>query len=250
MITDPLFYAVAIPAVLISGIAKGGIGGGIGMLGVVLMILAVPPPQAAAIMLPILCLMDPMGAWAYRRTWHRGNVKILFSGAVFGVIGGTVVFGLLDGAVIRLIIGALVIAFIANNLLALWRRIEPRTPRRAVGVVCGAVSGFTSFLIHSGMPTVAIYLLPQRLDKMVFAGTTVMYFFAVNYIKLVPYAYLGLFDATNLTTSLALAPLAPVGVWIGFRINTWLSQEWFYRLCYIFLFAAGLKLLHDGWAEL
>ncbi len=250
MITDPLFYAIAIPAVLITGISKAGIGGGIGMLGVLSLMLVVSPPQAAAIMLPILCLMDPLSAWVYRRTWHRGNVTVMFSGAAFGMVGGILAFGLLDGSVIRLIIGALVMAFVANNLLALWRKIERRTPSRLVGVVCGAISGFTSFLIHAGLPTVAIYLLPQRLDKKVFVGTTVMYFFAVNYAKLVPYFYLGLFDTTNLATSLVLAPLAPVGVWLGFRINRWLSQTWFYRICYFFLFVTGLKLLYDGATQL
>ncbi len=250
MITDPLFYAIAIPGVLITGIAKGGVGGGLGMLGVLLMIMVVPPPQAAAIMLPILCLMDPLSAWAYRRTWHRGNVVVLLSGAAFGMVGGILVFGLLDGAVIRLIIGGLVMVFIANHLLALGSRVERRTPSRPVGVVCGALSGFTSFLVHSGMPTVAIYMLPQRLDKAVFVGTTVIYFFAVNYAKLVPYFYLGLFDTTNLATSLVLAPLAPIGVWMGIRINRWLSQTWFYRICYFFLFASGLKLLYDGATQL
>jgi uncharacterized membrane protein YfcA len=250
LITDPLFYAIAVPAVLITGISKGGVGGGLGMLGVLLMILVVPPPQAAAIMLPILCLMDPMSAWAYRRTWHRGNVAVLVSGAGIGVIAGILVFGLLDGAIIRLIIGALVMLFVANSLLALWRKIEVHRPSRAVGVVCGAVSGLTSFLVHAGMPTVAIYLLPQRMEKAVFVGTTVIYFFAVNYAKLVPYYFLGLFDTTNLATSLVLVPLAPIGIWLGVRINRWLSQEWFYRICYAFLFASGVKLLYDGATEL
>jgi hypothetical protein len=250
LITDPLFYAIAIPAVLITGISKAGIGGGLGMLGMLSLIMVVSPPQAAAIMLPILCLMDPLSAWAYRRTWHRGNVTVMFSGAAFGMVGGMLAFGLLDGSVIQLIIGTLVMAFIANYLLAPGSKIEGRRPSRPVGVVCGAISGFTSFLIHAGMPTAAIYLLPQRLDRAVFVGTTVMYFFAVNYAKLIPYFYLGLFDTTNLATSLVLAPLAPVGVWLGFRINRWLSQTWFYRICYCLLFVIGLKLLYDGATQL
>ncbi len=246
LITDPLFYAIAIPAVLITGISKAGVGGGLGMLGVLSMILVVSPPQAAAIMLPILCLMDPVSAWAYRRHWHRGNVAVMLSGAAVGMAGGMLAFGHLDGPVIKLIIGTLVMAFIANYVLAPGSKTEGRTPSRPVGMICGAISGFTSFLIHAGLPTVAIYLLPQRLDKKIFVGTTVMYFFAVNYAKLVPYLYLGLFDATNLATSAVLAPLAPVGVWMGLRINRWLSQTWFYRICYFFLFFTGLKLLYDG----
>lgn len=58
MITDPWFYAVAVPAVLLFGISKGGFGGGLGVAAVPLMALVISPLQAAAIMLPILCVMD------------------------------------------------------------------------------------------------------------------------------------------------------------------------------------------------
>jgi uncharacterized membrane protein YfcA len=66
LITDPWFYVAAIPAVLLFGIAKGGFGGGLGVLAVPLMALVVSPLQAAAVLLPILCLMDLVGLWAYR----------------------------------------------------------------------------------------------------------------------------------------------------------------------------------------
>ncbi len=63
LITDPLFYAVAVPAVLLVGICKSGFGAGFGALGVPLMALAVPVPQAVA-MLPLLLLpVAPLGVW-------------------------------------------------------------------------------------------------------------------------------------------------------------------------------------------
>ena len=62
-ITDPFFYAVGIPAVLIAGVSKSGFGGGLGVMAVPLMALAVSPQAAAAIMLPILCLMDLANVW-------------------------------------------------------------------------------------------------------------------------------------------------------------------------------------------
>jgi uncharacterized membrane protein YfcA len=81
MIADPLFYLLAVPAVLLAGISKGGFGGGLGILAVPLMSLAVAPPQAAAVMLPILCVMDLMGVWAYRGKWDRANMAILVPAA-------------------------------------------------------------------------------------------------------------------------------------------------------------------------
>jgi len=61
MITDPWFFAVAIPAILITGLSKGGFLGGIGGLAVPLMSLVISPVQAAGIMLPILIAMDWIG---------------------------------------------------------------------------------------------------------------------------------------------------------------------------------------------
>ena len=76
MITDPLFYPAAVPAVILLGLAKGGFSG-LGLLSLPLMALVVSPVQAAAIMLPILIVQDVVTVWAYRHTWDRRNVVIL-----------------------------------------------------------------------------------------------------------------------------------------------------------------------------
>ena len=70
VVHDPWFYAVAVPAVLLTGLAKSGFASGFGSLATPLIALAVPVPQAAAIMLPLLVVMDglmplaPLGVWA------------------------------------------------------------------------------------------------------------------------------------------------------------------------------------------
>ena len=46
-ISDPHFYMFAIPAVLLVGLAKGGFGGPLSLLGVPLMSLTIAPVQAA-----------------------------------------------------------------------------------------------------------------------------------------------------------------------------------------------------------
>src|SRR5688572_21172971 len=85
MITDPFFYAAAVPAVILMGLAKGGFSG-LGLLALPLMALVVSPVQSAAIMLPILIVQDVVTVWAYRRTWDRRNVLILVPSATFGII--------------------------------------------------------------------------------------------------------------------------------------------------------------------
>lgn len=88
--------------------------------------------------------------------------------------------------------------------------------------------------------------MPMKLSPLVFTATFAVFFAAINASKWLPYAWLGLIDATNMTTSLLLAPLAPLGVWLGVRFVRRVQQDMFYRLVTIGMFVTGPKLLWDG----
>ena len=248
-IDNPIFYLTAVPAVLIAGVSKGGFGGGLGMLAVPLMAFTVPPIQAAAIMLPVLCLMDLFGVAAYRRHWDGANLAILYSGALMGTAVGTLTFRFLDEATLRLLLGLIALGFTLG-----YRFGGPDRPPAArnllKGGFWGAVSGYTSFVAHAGGLPVSIYLLPQRLNKTVFVGTMAMFFFAINYTKVAPYAWLGQFAAVNLATAAALAPVAVAGVLLGIWLHDRVDTNLFYRVCHVMLFIAGVKLIWDGLAGL
>lgn len=248
MITDPWFYLVAVPAVLLFGISKGGFGGGLGVVAVPLMALVIPPVQAAAILLPILCVMDLFSLWAFRGKWVASELRILVPASLIGIGIGTMLFEYMSPSVIRLLLGVVAITFTMHHWISL--RIA-RGARRAefpqsVGFVAALVAGFTSFVAHAGGPPLNMYLLRRNLDRTLFVGTAVVFFTAVNYVKLIPYAWLGQFDTSNLGTSLALAPLAPVGIGIGFWLHQRVSDRFFFAVVYVMLFAVGLKLVYDG----
>ncbi len=249
-IVDPIFYLAAIPAVLIAGIGKGGFGGSIGMLATPLIALTTSPLQAAAIMLPILCAMDIMGLFAYRTKASWPNLLRMAPGAVAGIVIGTLTFDVMSEDFIRILIGGIAIAFTISNLIKRSRNTAAAGPSWVKGSIWSSVSGFTSFVAHAGGPPVQVYLLPQRIDKTLYVGTTVWFFFLVNYVKLIPYGFLGQFSTASLGTSLALAPLAPVGIWLGLKLHHRVNEVLFYRIIYIFLILAGAKLLFDGFSGL
>ena len=246
MITDPWFYAVAIPAVLLVGLSKGGFAGGLGILGVPLMALAVSPLQAAGILLPILIAMDMIGLWAYRRSFHRRNLEILIPGAALGIVIGAMTASIVTDEAVRLIVGAIAILFALDYWIGRRATAAPKLPRTVWGSICGAVGGFTSFVAHAGGPPFQIYMLPQKLDKLVYVGTSVLFFAAVNLLKLPPYAWLGQLSGENLWTSLMLLPLAPIGMIIGIKAVHVIPEKPFYRLAYILVFFVGCKLLWDA----
>ena len=75
LFADPWFYAAAVPAVILVGLSKGGLGGAMGFVGVPLMALAMSPVQAAAILLPILVLMDMVSLWSWRGVYDRRSCR-------------------------------------------------------------------------------------------------------------------------------------------------------------------------------
>jgi uncharacterized membrane protein YfcA len=246
LISDPLFYAVVIPAILLMGISKGGFGGGVGLIATPMVALVTTPTRAAAILLPILCAMDVVGVIAYRRSWDPVNMRILLPGSVVGILLGTATFRFLDESLIRLLLGALALGFVLRYWLARTPQQQPTAPSRRAGSFWAAVSGFTSFVAHAGGPPLSVYLLPQNMDKTLFVGTTVVYFTFVNYLKLIPYSLLGQFSGENLLTSLVLSPLAPLGMWLGIWLHRRIDEKLFYQAIYLMLAAVGVKLLYDG----
>ena len=245
MITDPLFYFFAVPAILIFGIAKGGFGNAIGVVAVPLMALAVSPLQAAAILLPILCVMDVFAIRKFWLQWDVTNIVIMLPAGCVGVLVGSLTFSYLNEGHVRLLIGLLALIFALNFWLKSAGSIQ-KEPDYIKGTFWSVIGGFTSFGIHSGGPPVNIYLLPQKLHPKVFMGTCAMFFWITNYVKLIPYFILGQLDSQNLQTSLVLLPLAPIGVGFGYYLHTRVSTKKFYNIFNFFLIITGCKLTYDG----
>ncbi len=246
MIVDPWFYAVAIPAVLLVGLSKGGFAGGLGILGVPMMALVISPLQAAGILLPILIVMDLIGVWAYRKSFHLKNLAIMVPGAAIGILIAALTASYVTDNFVRLLVGGIAVAFALDHWIGRRASAAAKGINQTKGATWGAVGGFTSFVAHAGGPPFQIYMLPQKLDKKLYVGTSVMFFWAVNLIKVPPYALLGQFEITNLSTSLMLMPLAPIGMWLGIKALDLIPEKPFYQFAYMALFLVGCKLLWDG----
>lgn len=245
MITDPLFYAVAIPAVILVGLAKGGFVGALAMLGVPLMSLVISPVQAAGILLPILIAMDVFALWAYRGIYHKPNLKILLPAATTGILIGWLTASYVSEGHVRLTVGIIACLFTIDYFIN-WRVANTPGTNVAKGGFWGTIAGFTSFVAHAGGPPVQMYLLPQKLEPRLYVGTCVIFFMVVNWLKVVPYAALGQLGFENLATSAVLAPLAPISIFTGAWLVKKLNVETFYKLAYAMIFVISLKLMWDG----
>ncbi|MCT7377273.1 sulfite exporter TauE/SafE family protein [Chelativorans salis] len=251
ILSDPLFYLAAIPAVILVGLSKGGFGGAMALLGVPLIALVVPPVQAAAILLPILIVMDVVSLWAWRGFFDRRLLAIMLPGALIGITIGWLTAAVVTEGHVRLIVGVVTFLFFMRWVVDKVRsgeRIANHSPYK--GFFWGTVSGFTSFVAHAGGPPYQVYALSLKQDPKLYTGTSVVFFAIVNAVKLIPYFALGQFDATNLTASLILVPLAPLATLAGVWIVKRMKPQVFYPFMYTMVLIVSLKLIHDGTANL
>jgi uncharacterized protein len=249
MITDPWFYAAAIPAVFVLGLSKGGFTA-LGLLMVPIMALTISPIRAAGITLPILVLSDVVAVISYWRVYDATTLKIMLPGAVVGIGVGWLTAAWVNESHIRLIIGLISIVFAIQYFVEHKNQSEPYAQNVLKGGFWGAVTGFTSFVSHSGGPPYQVYAAPLRQEPSLFAGTSVIFFALLNAIKLVPYFYLGQFDRENLTTAAILVPFAVpstlLGVWLVKRFD----PQRFYNLIYVTILLVGLYLAAESLAAL
>lgn len=242
---DVAFYLAALPAAMLVGLSKGGLPI-VGMLGVPILALVVSPVHAAGLLLPIFVVSDWFGLWAYRKEFSARNLAILVPGAVVGIGLGWITAAHVSEDAVTLMVGAIGLAFTLERL----RLVGVERPARAAdvprGLFWGAITGFTSFVSHSGAPPYQMYVLPQRLPKMVYAGTSTILFTIVNAVKLVPYWALGQLSLANLETMLILFPPAIAATFAGVHLTRRIPEKMFFRLVLTALAVVSVKLVWDG----
>jgi uncharacterized protein len=242
------FFAFAVPAVLFVGLSKGGFGNGAGFAATPFLALILTPGEAIGLLLPLFILMDVTALRAYWKQWHWPSARALITGALPGVALGAALFSLLDGDLFKVMIGVVAIAFVAFQGVKKAGLLRPasRPMGAKAGWLAGTVSGFTSFVSHAGGPPASVYLLSQKLSKTEHQATTVVVFFVINLLKLVPYMALGFFSKTTLLVDVALAPVALGGVMAGVWLHRFMPERLFFGFTYLFLLITGSKLILDG----
>jgi uncharacterized membrane protein YfcA len=239
------FYLAAIPAAALVGLSKGGLPV-VGMLGVPILALTISPLEAAGILLPIYVLTDGFGLWLYRRHFDWRNLTILIPAAALGIGFGWATASIVSEVAVGLLVGVIGIAFCLNNWLRRGAQIPPKPADLPRGIVWGALTGFTSFVSHSGAPPFQVYVLPQKLPKLVYAGTSTIVFAAVNLMKLVPYWAPGQLSASNLKLAAVLVPFGVAATFIGARLVRILPERAFFIGVQIALLLVSLKLVWDS----
>ena len=237
------YFVLAGLAALLVGLSKGGLPT-IGMLAVPLLSLFMSPVKAAVLLLPIYIVSDVVSVWLYRKNFSAPNLKILIPAGVLGVLIGWLTASFTSDSAVKLMMGCMGVGFCLNT----WLRKTPQDKQPVdakKGWLWGTVAGFTSFISHAGGPPFQIYVLPQRLPKIQFAGTATLLFAVINAAKILPYQMLQPYSYDDLMRASDLIPFALVGTVLGAYITKKIADVWFYRLVQAGLFVVSLKLIAD-----
>jgi uncharacterized membrane protein YfcA len=207
---DVPYYLAVSAAVILTGLSKGGFVG-LSALSIPLIALTISPLRAAAILLPILVVQDWVGVWAFRREFNGRILLIMIPASIIGIGAGFLFAAHVPEGLVRLVLGVISVGFVVSVALrARLGDMRPRPADVAPGVFWGALAGFTSFISHSGAPPFQVYTMPQRLDPRIFAGTSTMFFAAVNLLKLPASGWSGALIPNDFTSS-SMVSWSPLG---------------------------------------
>jgi hypothetical protein len=240
-----MFWLTAVVAAVLVGLSKGGLPV-VGMLAVPVLSLFMSPVAAAGLLLPVYVVSDMFGLWAYRHAYSKRNLQILIPATTIGVLIGWLTAAWVPERLVTGLVGIIGIAFSLNFLFRKGGQGAPKTAALGPGTFWGALTGFTSFVSHSGAPPFQVFVLPQQLEKIVFAGTTTILFAYVNAIKLVPYYFLGQLSLSNLKIAAALLLPSALAVFGGVKLVRIIPHDLFFRLVTWALLLVSLKLLWDA----
>lgn len=228
------------------GLSKSGFLASLGGIGVPLLTLLLSPRDAAGALLPVLLVMDAFALIVYRRQVDWRILGMLVPGALVGTAVAWSMSSIISDAAVRLLIGIISVVFVMDAWFPLRKKLADVQPSRGWGAFWGAISGFTSFVSHTGAPPIQIYMVPLKLSPALFAGTFAVFFAIVNAVKIPPYIMLGQLNTDNLMLSALMLPLACVGMALGVFLVRRIKAGLFYTITYWIVLMLGLKLIYDG----
>jgi uncharacterized membrane protein YfcA len=241
---DPHYLVWAALAAAMVGLSKGGLPT-VGMLSVPILSLFMSPLKAVVLLLPIYIISDMVGLWLYRKNFSAINLRILIPAGVAGVLVGWLTAAVVSDTAVKLLIGLMGVGFVLNAWFKRKNQAAARPPSWGRGLLWGTLSGFTSFISHAGGPPFQMYVLPQKLPKVVFAGTSTLFFAVINLAKLGPYHLLRPYNVDDMVGALVLIPFALIGTVVGAYLTRKIADDWFFKGVQIGLLAISLKLMAD-----
>lgn len=240
---DLLIGLLVLSAALIQGVI--GFGFGLVVMSVLPRLLplqsAVPFTAVYGTVVAFLIFLRYRQHASARETWP------MILGSLAGLPFGILALRDLDPDPCIRALGVFIVLFVVQ---AAWpRRIAPhdRPPvSRGWALPAGFLGGVFGGAFAMGGPPVIAYTTARRLSPEAFKGA-LQGFFAVNtLVMLGMLSYAGMITKDTLLRNLILAPMIPLGIWLGVRYGDRLQPSVFRRVVLAALFVLGVVYAVGG----
>lgn len=238
---EPLAYFYIGIAAFLVGFTKTSVGG-VGILAVLLMALAIPDKSSPGVLLPMLIMADIMAVIYFRRSCQWSILLRLFPAAVVGVALAYGVMAYISGVNYAKVIGWVILAMLALDLL-MSEGLRKLVRGRVLTGIIGALAGAASMAANAAGPIFGIYMLQMGLSKAGYIGTRSWFFLLMNLAKL-PFAIgLGITTSQSFTLNLFYLPLILVGAFLGKLFVEYINLDVFKILIRLAVLVAAARLI-------
>lgn len=234
--------AFAVTVVLTAYLVRGMAGFGSGLVAIPLLTLVLP----VSLVVPVVGLLDYTASLGhgirYRRDVRWRDILPMLPFMMAGMLMALLLFKTVDSAMLRKGMGVFVLAYGACNLLPqrAWQ-----LGSRLWAVPAGGLGGLVGTLFGTGGPFYVVYLALRGLDKLQFRATIAMLFVLDGGSRVAGYLASGLYTLDTLRLVAVAFPLLALGMYVGGRIHTNLSEKAFNRgIAILLLGSGGALLLH------
>ncbi len=228
---------------VISFAIRGGIGFGAAALPLIALVLPMK------LVVPVFTVLGIFSSWSIvfnesRHVEWRELLRLLPC-TIVGALIGLYFYNAFDARTLARGLGALVLAYGSSTL---WQSLRQRPawkwPPGLTLPVTGTLAGIVGTLFGAMAGVFyAIYLDMQKLDKHRFRATVAATLLVLGFVRGAGYLAVGAYDREALIATAISLPLMFVGVALGNRIHTNLSEIAFRRLLSIVLISSGVPLM-------
>lgn len=247
LINSPLGFLIYILCAILIGMSKGGIQN-IGVLALPLFAFLFGTKHSTGVILILLCFADIVAIIYFRKVFLWKEVKKLLPTAFIGIIGGVLLGRYINDSIFKTIIGTSILLgifsmfWLQNTTEKIHNKI---IENRWYSPLFGVILGFTTMIGNAAGPTLSVYMLSKKLNKITFAATSAWFIMILNLSKVPLQAFLWKnLNLAGLYLNLLALPFVVLGVYIGIRLLKILSESKFHTvITWLVIFSALLLIV-------
>ena len=234
-------YLLIAAAALIVGFTKTSVGG-VGILAILLMALAIPGKGSPGVLLPMLLLGDIFAVIYYHRECQWKILFKIFPLTALGIIIGFLSVNAIPNELFEKVLGIIILIMLFLEMGLSLRNKQIKGGILVTSII-GIMAGIATMIANAAGPIFGIYLLQMGLTKEEFVGTRSWFFLVINIFKLPFSAGLGLITVDTLMLDLMFVPIILLGAYIGFQVLKVINIKLFKRFIRVAVMVAAIRLI-------